>query len=458
MNKVNNQLNILFISHSAVIGGAEKCLFNLLKYIDRKRYNPFVIFPDEGPLKNEIDSLNVRTYISPVSYWIYFKQYKGEQHWHQITYDFFPQVDSIVRIIESEKIDIVHTNTSVIWPGAFAAKIAGVPHLWQLHEILDNHPTFQPYHELSTVYALFNVLSDRLVVVSRAIEEKLAGHVSPEKIVFIPNGIETENFQSSARNNSNGIRAELGLTENDILVGAVGNIMREKGYDCLIEAAHILRKKLDNVNFIVAGGDFDQALTDQLKNSVSTKGLDGSFHFLGKRNDIPLLLRDIDLYVNSSLTEASPLSVIEAMAAGKPVVASDCGGVGDIVIDRETGFLVKAGDSGRLAEAIYNLLINPEQMNTFGRKGAERAQKVFDVRMNVSMIQQQYEQLFQDNIKERRISPDPILRIMTDVICSLEREIHTQREEILHLKYFVENIKRTKVYRLYKWMQRLRNN
>ena len=107
--------------------------------------------------------------------------------------------------------------------------------------------------------------------------------------------------------------------------------------------------------------------------------------------------------------------------------------------------------------------------NTFGHKGAERAQKVFDVRMNVSMIQQQYEQLFQDNIKERRISHDPILRIMTDVICSLEREIytkheellqqlHSQHEELLHLKYFVENIKRTKVYRFYKWMQRLRNN
>src|SRR3990172_8827430 len=110
LNNASDMINILFISHSAVIAGAEKCLLNLLRYIDRKRYTPFVIFPGEGPLKDEMDHLNIKTYISPMGWWIYPHQYKGEQHWHQITYDFFPQVDAIIKIIESEKIDMVHTN------------------------------------------------------------------------------------------------------------------------------------------------------------------------------------------------------------------------------------------------------------------------------------------------------------------------------------------------------------
>ncbi len=465
MREGDEKIRILFISHSADIGGAEQCLLNLVRHLNREKFRPFVVFPREGKLKQEIESLGVETFLSAMDWWIYPAKDQGEHHWHQLTSNFFQQIIPLVKIIEREDIDIVHTNTSVVWSGAFAAKIAGIPHLWHLHEILDEHPSLRPYHPLATVYSIFGHFSDRIAVVSRSIQEKLLPYILSEKIAFIPNGIEGEKFQSVSDIGTKGVRDQLGLTQNDLIVGTVGNIVKEKGYDILIEAARILHKRNSNVHFIVAGAKDDEYLTNSLEGMVSEKGLSKVFHFLGYRKDVSLVLRAINLYVNSSLTEASPLSVMEAMAASKPVLASQCGGLSDIVIDGETGYLVKPGDPEQLAETMYTLLMNAEQMASFGKAGAERAKKFFDIRESVFMFEREYKQLMP---KKSTHQPDPTLRIISDVFNSVEKEIRTlheeiqaqqeqirvQQEEILQLRHFVEKVKRTKMYRLYK---RLRN-
>jgi glycosyltransferase involved in cell wall biosynthesis len=477
---VKRKVNILFLSHSPDIGGAERCLLNIFKYLDRDRFRPFAVFSREGPLKGMAESLNVKTFISPIDWWIYPANLKGEPHWDRITSDFFPQVDALVRIIEKERIDLVHTNTSVIWAGAFAAKIAGVPHLWHIHEILDSHPSLQPYHGLSTVYSLMNSFSDKVVVVSKIIEEKLLPGIPAKKIVVIPNGIDLPEFRSPRNPAEKGIRDEIGLEKDGLIVGTVGNIVQEKGYDVLIEAARILRDRMDHVHFVVVGAEGDPQVAERLRDMVAGKGLSGSFHFIGYRNDVPAILEEIDLYVNTSLTEASPLSVMEAMAAAKPVVASRCGGMGDVVVDGATGYLVDPGDPTLLAEAIQRLLTSRKNMEAFGGAGRERAQKYFDVRQQVSLLKDQYLELSGDVTTKRPNTQDSVLRILSDVFCSIEKRFSLQWEqwerrfslqqeqwektfslqqkELSDLRYFVDGIRRTRIYRLYRWLRDFRRS
>lgn len=450
-----NKPKILFVSHSPDLAGAERCLLNILRHLDKKKFKPFVVVPGEGPLQKELDALDITTFISFSNWWIPPKRNHNQKYWYQITSNFFSQVNAILKVIEAENIDIVHTNTSVILTGAFAAKIAGIPHVWHLHEILDGHPALRPYYPLPIVYSIFNDLSHRIVVVSKIIEEELQKYISSEKIVFISNGIDLSNFGSVSDRNSKGIRDELGINKNGLLVGVVGNIVKEKGYDILIEAAKLLREKIPNLHFIIAGSESDRDVSNFLKDMILEYRLSNSFHLLGYREDIPLLLKSIDLYVNSSLTEAAPLSVIEAMAARKPVIATQCGGIADLVVNGETGYLVEPSDPKQLANAIAELLKNKKQADLFAKEGVKRARKFFDIRNNILTFEHHYKNLGQKKTKLDISCQDTSLRILSDVIDSIAKQMIIQQEQLQNLSNFVDNVKRSKTYRLYKWFQKL---
>jgi glycosyltransferase involved in cell wall biosynthesis len=214
-----------------------------------------------------------------------------------------------------------------------------------------------------------------------------------KKILTIYNGIDmdfmSDNFDESA------LRRELRLDRNDLLIGHIANFRIPKGHRFLIEAAGLICKKMKNAKFLLIGDEGDGSLKGEVERLINKMNLKDNVRILGFRDDIRELLNLIDIFVLSSVSEGLPLSVIEAMAASKPVVATDVGGLPEIVIPDETGFLVKAGNAHDLAARLEVLL---EDDNLRRRMGI-RGRKVVEEKFSLDVMIDNYQKLYAELLK-----------------------------------------------------------
>jgi len=235
--------------------------------------------------------------------------------------------------------------------------------------------------------------ADAFVAVSREDERRMAEieGVHPEVIRFIPNGIPEQ------RRRGTDVRTELGIAPDAPVIGAVGQLREEKALDVLIDAAARLAPRMEGLTVLLPGvGPEEAALRE------AASALDGTVRFLGQRDDIPDVLAAMDVAVCCSHREGSPLSVMEYMAAGLPVVATRVGGVPDIIGDGEHGLLVAPGDAGALAAALEQLLGDPARREAMGARAAERQREEFDLDVMVGRVQALYEELFERTARARR--------------------------------------------------------
>jgi glycosyltransferase involved in cell wall biosynthesis len=189
----------------------------------------------------------------------------------------------------------------------------------------------------------------------------------------IPNGVDIDRFHPG---NRRALRDEIGIPANSILVGAVGNIRRPKGYDILLHAAHALHARSSRYRFVVIG-ECSGSLHQDLLRLRSQLGLDRVFHFLGMREDVPTLLPSLDVFALSSHTEGFSIACVEAMACGVPVVATRCGGPDEIVEHESSGLLVPPNDPMALADAIHRVAMDEALGNRLASQGLARARSRF---------------------------------------------------------------------------------
>ncbi len=192
------------------------------------------------------------------------------------------------------------------------------------------------------------------VFVSSALKNDLQPRLRlpAERCAVIENGVDFSRYRPGI---SAGLRAELGLPSAAVLVGAVGNIRRAKGYETLLQAAQVVCASHPDTHFVIAG-DTGGGLFPELQRLLEKLALGGRVHFLGLRSDVPAVLADFDLYVLSSYTEGFSLALVEAMASGLPVIATRSGGPEQIVEEGRTGLLVPPRDAPALAAEIQHLL------------------------------------------------------------------------------------------------------
>jgi glycosyltransferase involved in cell wall biosynthesis len=237
----------------------------------------------------------------------------------------------------------------------FLARVPVRVHTFHGH-VLDGYFSTAKTFVYLSVERLLGKVTSRFIAISPALAEDLRQMgIGAGKTSVIPLGLDLGHFQDLPERGA--FRADLGVGPNAILVGIVGRLVPIKAHDLFLEMASDVRRRRDDVEFVIVG---DGELWSSLQEQAGALGLSECVHFAGWRRDLPEVYRDLDLVVCCSINEGTPVSVIEACAAGRPVVGTDVGGMGDVISSGETGLLVPSGDRAALTEAVLRVLDDPE--------------------------------------------------------------------------------------------------
>ncbi len=244
---------------------------------------------------------------------------------------------------------------------------------------------------------------DRIVVVSAAAKELLvrSGRIDPRKITVVHRGLELERFQPDVPP-PQGLAAELGLQGGEKVVGVVANIIGHKRHDVVLDAAATVVRQVPSAVFLLIGEATDQELTARLQRRRHYLGLDDKVRFAGFREDAAEVAKLFHVGVLSSSLEGFPNVLLEQMALKKPVVATNVGGVPEIVVDGETGILVPPGRPKILAREVIGLLEDPAGASRMGAAGRRRVERSFSMRAQVDKILNLYEEILAVRGAKRR--------------------------------------------------------
>jgi glycosyltransferase involved in cell wall biosynthesis len=213
---------------------------------------------------------------------------------------------------------------------------------------------------------------DSVIAVSQFTKQKLVEKGIPAgNIEVIHNGVE---IPVNGRGGSGSIRNELKIDSKSKLLGFIGRLAPQKGISCLLQAAQVICTRSADVSLVTIG---DGELKNVAESFIALNKLGGRIFMLGWRKDATTLLEDIDILLLPSLFEGLPMIILEAMARGVPVIATDVGGIGEAVIDGETGLLIKPGDPDAIVTSVFELFDNPELADKISRNSLDQAKTRF---------------------------------------------------------------------------------
>jgi glycosyltransferase involved in cell wall biosynthesis len=327
------RIKVFHIVYSLQLGGAESVVTNYALHHNRRIYEPVVVALTEGgPLHEDLQAAGVKTYIL------------GKR------VGFDPRVIfKLARIMREEGVEIVHVHTPLAnnWgvPAALLSRVRTV--IRTEHGLIRRERQF--YVFVNAILGLFN---RRILAVSNRAKEVHVTRdpLSRRKYMTVYNGIDVGRYQNAR--DTTLLRTELGLPEGTPVVGIIGSLIPLKGHRDFLKMAELIARTRGEVRFLVVG---EGPLRHELESMARTRGLGDRVIFTGARRDIPELLSLMDVFVLSSWSEAHPLTILEAMAAGKPVVATDVGGNPESVVHGETGFTVPPEDGEKLFEKVKKL-------------------------------------------------------------------------------------------------------
>lgn len=370
---------ILFIDHTAALSGGELALLNLVRHLDRTRFEPVVLLFSGGPLVERLSLAGVETHILPLSPGVARtrKESLGPKSLlgpgkvlASVAF-----VARVRRFIARNRFDLVHTNSlKADLLGGLAARLARKPLVWHVHDRIE--PDYLP----KSVVAVFRLLARILphVVVANSWATLATLRLPARKLSHvIPPGIDPTPFavaETTTQNRDHG---------GHPLVAIVGRISPWKGQHVFLRAAALVHAKFPDARFQIIGSAMfgEQEYERSLHALVTDLGLNGLVEFTGFVEDVPALLRRLDLLVHAS-TSPEPFGqvLVEAMAAAKPVVATGGGGVAEIVENEITGLLVPMDDPYATAQAITRLFEMPSTAHEMGLRGRQRVLDHYTIR------------------------------------------------------------------------------
>lgn len=293
--------------------------------------------------------------------------------------DFTPScIPGFRRLIADFRPNIIHSHVPrpTLWAAlALRTMRRRPPFIYTEHSIQEVYPRWA-----APLYRIFLPVTRAVVAVSNAsamsFSRRWIGYRG--SVWRIWNGIDPGRL--APRRSRDETRRELGSTEDTQVVCNVANLTRPKSHLTLIEALARLAPSAGKLQcWLVGSFEHEPPMVEAVRAAIAKGGLSETVKLLGRRRDVPDLLHAADIFVLSSRQEGFPITILEAMAAGKPIVATDVGGCAEAVVDGETGLIVPPEDPAALAEAIASLLGDPERARAMGAAGRERVQREFTI-------------------------------------------------------------------------------
>lgn len=374
---MSERINLLQVVNGLAIGGAEKKLLELVKHLDKRRYNIIVCSIGQGgPLQKDFEALDLDVVVC-------HKRNKFD----------LSLINKVARLIRECEIDLVQTTLLLAdIVGAFAARWSGLrpPVIsWETVSHGENDILRTKSRHVWAYKAAMKRV-DKIVAVSREIQHSLMERrgIAPEKIELIPYGVDLRKF--TRRNGTFDKRGELKIAGDRVVIGTVARAEPYKGVAYLQQAAVQLVRQYPKLDFLFVG---DGSLRKELEAQVHALGLSQRIRFLGFRNDVHEIMNAFDIFVLPSLTEGLPNVILEAMASYKPVIATAVGGIPEAVVEGETGLLIPPGDAGAIAAAIRKLLSHNKAALRMGEAGRKRVEELFSLQREVASFDRLYQKL-----------------------------------------------------------------
>lgn len=380
---------ILYVSHSSELMGAEQSLLILLSYIDKHKFLPIVVVPKEGPLSERLHSLKIPVEVIPSLWWLGLDTHNKELLREYLKQQ-IPAAKRLIALIKKHQIQLVHTNSLVSAHGALAAKFCRVPHIWHIREILPGHPHLTSLFSPQNTLRLICAFSTKIIAISESVKKSFPWWCRRRKVKVVYNAVDPNYFVT--QQSKGALRREIGFSEKDPLLGIIGSVIQRKGHLDLLYALSDVRQRFPNVRLVIIG-EGDSEYHNRVKETVDRLSLKDNVFFLGYRPDVPRIMEDLDLVVVPSYEEPFGRVLLEAMAKGKAVIATDAGGIPEVVIPDETGVLVPPRNPRALADAINMLLLNPDKAKKMGKKGLEHVKIKFTVERHIEQIEQIYQEI-----------------------------------------------------------------
>jgi glycosyltransferase involved in cell wall biosynthesis len=367
------------------MSGAEFSLLGLMENLDRGRFHPILVVPEEGMFASKAREAGIEALVLPAL--IRF----GESYSLRTTPRAGRALWGLRRIIRKNEVRLVHSNSPrAAYLGGAAARFCSVPSVIHVRDIY-----LSPFSSRRKA-RLLGSLSDQIIAVSAATRESIIGKTPSlaSKVHVIYNGIDLRRVDGRTAVNA---RAGLGIGPEDPLIVTVGILHPAKGQGVFLRAAAALKPSFPSLKILIAGAPFRETDDDyrrRLEEMTVELGIAGSVIFTGFREDVLDLVEAADVFVHAAVyPEPFPRSLLEAMALRKPVAATKVGGIPEIIEPGATGLLVAPSDPLSLAEAMGSLLSDRGRALRLGLNGRRKVETEFTIERHVAAVSELYERL-----------------------------------------------------------------
>jgi len=367
---------ILFVSHSSELYGAERTLLQILQGLDRNSFEPLLVVPRPGPLEEAAGKRGIETRVVPFKWWLTEKGKAWKQPlawvWN------LRSVIRLGRLIRSWEAHLVFSNSTVQFGGALAARWKKVPHVWSVHEILEGESSSLRF--LFGGRALARMVSALSAVVLVNSEATAAPFADRSRVRRVYPGLEADRLGGGRREKA---RQTFGLEPGDFVVGTVGRIYPGKGQLELVEAVLRAAESEPRIRLLVVGEIRHRKYGKKIRNFLARSRFRDRVILTGFQAGMGEVLAALDLMVIPSRVESFGLSVLEAMAAGVPVLAVRRGGIPEIITAGEDGVLVDAPDPREISRAILALVRDPERTRRLALNARKKVAQKFSLSRQV---------------------------------------------------------------------------
>ena len=339
-------LRPMFVITSMPVGGAETLLVNMMRRMNPELMRPEVIcLKEAGPLGESIaDEFPIHTHLLAAKWDLRV----------------LPRLVRLMRRRRADAVITVGAGDKMFW-GRLAAYVAGVPVIASAL-----HSTGWP-DGVGRLNRLLTPITDAFIAVANSHGEFLREFEGfpADKVHVIPNGVDCDRFHPDP-SASKSVRTELDMADDAFLIGIVAALRSEKNHGMLVRAAAMLRKKCPDAHWLIVG---DGPERESIESLIEDLQVADRVHLLGTRHDTPRILAALDVFTLCSLNEASPVSILEALACGVPVVATDVGSISESVQTGINGHLIPSRDPEAMVNAISALLVDPVRRREMGLAG-----------------------------------------------------------------------------------------